>query len=69
MIYVLGTLIGKVLRGYLIFKALVTGYYTNDLESLETALAVHGRYLYINTGEIQDSPMLMMFTADCGHHN
>jgi hypothetical protein len=62
-------LIGKVLRFIMISRAIVTGNYTRDMEALQTALAVHGSYLFINIGAFQGAPIFMMFADDCGHHD
>ena len=48
---------------------LFTKRYTTRFDALDLGLNVYGKYLFVNINEIQDAPTLMLFAADCGHHN
>lgn len=61
----MNALIAKALRAANIANHLMRGKFTNDLNALDTALAVHGTYLFIN-GSDRDYPFFMMFAVP-GH--
>lgn len=60
-------LIGKVFYYYQVVKALITGKYTYDLGAVQTAVAVHGHYLFINQDRNSGLPKYMVFADNCGH--
>ena len=47
------------------FYSLAKGRYTADIEALNIAMDVYGKYLFVNLGEIQGAPKLMLFTTEC----
>ena len=46
---------------------LVTGRYTTEFAGIEIAVNVYGKYLYVNSGVIQEATKFMMFypATDC----
>jgi|TARA_B100001094_G_scaffold224390_1_gene218611 hypothetical protein len=47
------------------FYSLAKGRYTADIEALNIAMDVYGKYLFVNLGEFEGAPKLMLFTANC----
>lgn len=48
---------------------LIRGRYTTNINAVDIALDVYGKYLFVNIGVIQDAPKFMLFAEDCGHHD